>query len=107
MFYILWEYRVRKGRRKEFEQHYNSKGTWARLFRLAPGFVQTVLLQDETSADKFITIDVWKNARAYHAFKRANKAEYERLDLDFESLTSNEKCLGFFKGSGRSSQIPA
>jgi heme-degrading monooxygenase HmoA len=96
VFYILWQFRVKKGRRKEFERHYSSNGTWARLFRRAPGFVETILLQNSNALHEYLTIDIWKSKAAHRAFLRRYKKEYEQIDRECERLTSSETLIGKF-----------
>ena len=66
------------------------------LFRQAPGFLQTIVLCDETDPCRFVTIDRWENADAYRAFRCAFSQQYSDLDKACESLTLRETLLGSF-----------
>ena len=45
-FVTLWEFRVAPGRQAEFERNYGPGGPWIPLFRRAPGYLGSELLQD-------------------------------------------------------------
>jgi heme-degrading monooxygenase HmoA len=92
----LWEFIVEPERVEEFQRHYGPQGSWVELFRQAPGYIQTLLLQDSTDRRRFITIDRWENAEAYHAFRSAFAGQYADLDKRFERLTTRETSLGSF-----------
>ncbi len=97
MLHILWEYRVRPDRRREFEAHYRSDGTWAAFFRGGRGYRETILLSDREEPGRYITIDVWIDLESYHAFSEQHAREYEEIDRRCEELTDEERCLGFFE----------
>ena len=90
----LWEFTVAAARQAEFEAHYGPDGSWAQLFRLADGYLGTELLRDRANPLRYLTIDRWESREAWQAFRRAHTAEYERLDREFESLTTREVPLG-------------
>jgi len=94
----LWEFIVEPEHTAEFERHYGPDGSWVALFRQAPGYIQTLLLRDSTDRRRFITIDRWENADAYHAFRAAFSRQYAELDRRCEKLTARETSLGAFDG---------
>ena len=102
MLYVVWEFRVKKARRREFEQHYSATGTWARFFRKGRGYRGTVLLHDRRRPARYLTIDRWDSLAAYHHFRRRHEKHYAALDKQFARLTEKETCLGYFATAGRS-----
>lgn len=64
----LWEFHVRAESRDEFERHYGPEGSWAALFRRAPGYLGTHLLRDRATDGRYLTIDRWQSEAAYRAF---------------------------------------
>ncbi len=92
----LWEFIVKPGRLEEFQRQYGPGGPWVALFRRAPGYIDTLLLRDRTDAQRFITIDRWKNADAHRAFRSLFSREYAELDARCEHLTARETSLGEF-----------
>lgn len=95
-FTSVWEFRVRPGQDTAFLEHYGPEGTWARLFRRAPGFVETLLLRDLEAPLRFLTVDRWESAAAYREFRQRFDAEYLELDRLCEGLAETEVPLGQF-----------
>lgn len=96
----LWEFSVAPARRAEFEAHYGPQGTWARLFRRANGYLGSELLRDRSDPLRYLTIDRWESREAWQAFRRDHAADYERLDREFEGLTTREAPLGEYEPAG-------
>ncbi|MGY4517245.1 antibiotic biosynthesis monooxygenase family protein [Lysobacter sp. HA18] len=92
----IWEFHVAPGQHNEFERHYGPHGTWVQLFRKADGHVETLLLNDRTSPDRYVTVDRWCDEQAFDAFRAAFGEQYEKLDRECERLTVSERSLGVF-----------
>lgn len=91
MYTIIWRFTVRPGFTADFERHYASGGTWARLFRRYPGYLGTDLLRDTAAPNVYITIDRWTSPDAFAA---ARGPEYAALDETCAGLTEREEKLG-------------
>lgn len=92
----LWEFIVKPEQVAEFQRHYGPDGSWVALFREAPGYIDTLLLQDRANPLRFITIDRWQSADAHSAFRTAFAHQYAELDARFSHLTVQETSLGVF-----------
>ena len=92
MHVILWRYRVRPGREREFEAAYGPDGAWARLFGADPGFLGTELMR--ASDEAYLTLDRWMSGEAFDAFHARNAVAYAALDADCATLTECETSLG-------------
>ena len=95
-YVIVWEFRVRRERESEFVQKYGPEGAWARFFRGSAGYRRTELLKDVADIDRYLTLDFWQTEEEFERFRNENRAEYERLDREFEGLTEEETRLGAF-----------
>ena len=94
---IAWEFRVRPEAVAEFERHYGPEGSWAQLFRSAPGYLGSQLLADASTRGLYLTIDRWRSEKEYDSFRRANAGGYAALDAQFEKLTLEERELGRYE----------
>lgn len=94
MFTTVWEYEVGPDRRSEFIEVYGATGAWVALFRRAPGYRETVLLQDVARPERFITLDRWVSREAYEEFLESLQSAYQALDRKTAGLTRNEHHLG-------------
>lgn len=92
----LWEFYVPPGLQSEFEQHYSPDGTWAHLFRSSAGYIETILLKDQSTADRYVTVDRWRDEDAFRVFRTVFSQQYERLDRECARLTKGEQSLGIF-----------
>lgn len=93
---IVWEFRAQPERIAAFEAAYGPEGIWAKLFRTAEGFIETLLLKDGEVAGRYLTVDRWTSAEAFEAFRRDRKQDYERLDRELEGLCAEERRIGAF-----------
>lgn len=96
-FSYVWEFDVPAEAETEFLAHYGPGGTWARLFRRAPGYLDTQLYRDRRLAGRYLTVDHWRDEAAFRAFRREFAAEFETLDRACEGLTRREAHLGDFE----------
>ncbi len=100
MYVILWEFRVRQGREKEFEEAYGPAGTWGRFFARGEGYRGTDLHRDLAGGRRYVTIDRWTSQAAYETFRDRHREEYEAIDARCEALTEHESPLGSFASVG-------
>jgi heme-degrading monooxygenase HmoA len=98
----IWAFKVHPEHVDAFRQHYGEGGAWTQLFRRARGYVGTRLLQDETDASRFVTIDTWRSAEDYEAFRSAYASEYAALDRLCEGFTLEETLIGRYSSTGTS-----
>ena len=96
MFVILWEFEVKPGCEKRFEDSYGPDGDWARFFGRDAHYRETRLLRDAVGTNRYVTADFWDSREAYETFQQENREEYHALDASFESLTVRETQLGSF-----------
>ena len=97
MIQIIWEFRVADGRETDFERHYGPSGTWVQLFRRASEFIGTDLLADADVPGRYLTVDRWKDLKAYESFRQEFAAEYKRIDEEMEAMTERERRVGVFE----------
>ena len=95
-YVIVWEFRVRQGKEREFVEQYGPEGSWAQLFRRSGGYIRTELVRDVADRFRFLTLDYWQTEEEFNDFHQRNLAEYQRLDKELEGLTEEEARLGAF-----------
>jgi heme-degrading monooxygenase HmoA len=100
MLVRVWRYHVAEPQRAEFERRYGADGDWARLFRLADGYLGTQLLRDPLAPGVYLTLDRWRSAADFHAFLAHFGARYAALDQASDALTSEETDLGQYEDTG-------
>ncbi len=96
MYEIFWEYEIRPGQTAAFEKLYGADGEWARLFRQADGYVETLLFRDTDRPTRYLTIDRWRSRAAFDTFFEAAGPVYVALDRRGDALTVRERRIGAF-----------
>jgi heme-degrading monooxygenase HmoA len=95
VFVVVWEYEVRPGAEAAFEAMYGAHGPWVALFREFNGYVGTELLRSD-SGGRYLTLDRWRSAQDYTAFRANLPPRYAELDARGDALTLHERSLGQF-----------
>ena len=95
-YLIIWEFRVRAGVERRFEEAYGPQGDWAQFFARGAGYVRTELNHDLKDSRRYVTLDFWVSREAYESFRREYTAEYKALDQEFEKMTEEELEVGKF-----------
>ena len=96
-FVMVWEFRVRSGKGREFERIYGPDGVWVRFFRRGQGYLRTELIRDLKTPRRYLTIDIWTSREAYSRFKKKNRVEYQAIDERCGALTEDEVKIGEFR----------
>ena len=97
MFVIVWQFRPKKGKEKEFERVYGPDGEWVTFFRKGAGYIETKLWKALDPEGGYLTIDRWSSGEAYNDFRRSNQTEYDAIDMRCEELTEREALIGYFE----------
>ena len=97
MIRIVWRFRAKPNKQKEFLSAYSWKGKWAKLFGRAPEYQGTLLLQDTADPLSYLVIDRWESVDSYARFQQLFAPDYEYLDRQCNELTDEETYLGMFK----------
>ena len=95
-YVIVWEFRVRPGKEKDFVEKYDPRGIWVQFFLRGQGYIRTELVRDVAGPQRFLTLDYWRSEDEFTTFREQNLAEYERMDKEFAGLTEQETRLGAF-----------
>jgi heme-degrading monooxygenase HmoA len=97
LFVALWEFEVKPGYEKKFEEVYGAEGVWVKLFLQDSQYRGTRLVRDTARERVYLTLDFWETREAHEWFKKENAAEYERIDKECEGMTVREKKLGEYE----------
>lgn len=92
----IWSYRVKPEWRERFRDAYGPSGEWVAFFARSADFVRTDLLADEKDANRFVTVDYFRNAEARAALVAAHAGEYQAIDKRWQDATLEESFVGAF-----------
>ena len=93
MFVRIWQYDVAEGREEDFERIYAADGDWAALFAVSDGHLGTELYRCIGTAGRYITVDRFSSAVAWHRLLEEHGHGYAELDRLAEATTSSEHEL--------------
>lgn len=96
-YHYIWEYRVRADRIDQFHDLYGPEGGWVQLFKLSPGYIDTLLLQDRDDPTRFVTIDSWRSYQAWRNWRTHVEHEFQELERRGEEMTLAEHHVGDFE----------
>jgi heme-degrading monooxygenase HmoA len=102
---IIWEFQVRAGMEKQFEEVYGPEGGWAKLFSRDAAYLGTELIRDLKAARRYVTLDYWSSEQAYDDFRNRYLGEYKALDKKCETLTEGEQEIGRFTPCGANTLV--
>jgi heme-degrading monooxygenase HmoA len=91
MYVAVWKFIAKPGREADFERHYGPDGSWAALFRNAPGYVRTELYRGDDNS--YLTVDYWETVETWLEFRAARGREYAALDDELAALTEREEAV--------------
>ena len=91
MFIVIWKFKIRKSREKDFLGLYGNNGEWVRMFKGGRGYVATELIKDVFESDIYITIDRWQSRDLYEKFLEDSKVKFQAIDKKGENLTQLEE----------------
>jgi heme-degrading monooxygenase HmoA len=95
-YIYIWEFIVNADSQALFEKEYGFHGSWVRLFRKGEGYLNTELYHDRDDPTRYLTVDHWISKEAYETFRNLYAKEFEDLDHECSSFTSQETFLGSF-----------
>ena len=93
---IIWEFQVRPGMEKQFEEVYGPQGEWARLFSRDEAYLGTELIRDSKVPRRYVTLDYWSSEKAYDNFRNCHRESYKAIDQKCEAMTEGEREIGRF-----------
>jgi quinol monooxygenase YgiN len=97
MIHIIWEFKVNPSQAAAFEKIYGPQGAWAELFCESKEYHGTILMKDNASSDRYLTIDRWDNLKAFENFKAQHIKTYTDIDHKCEKLMLAERKVGVFE----------
>lgn len=96
MFAYIWEYQIDPRATETFEAVYGPEGEWIQLFSKSRKYLKTELLKDQSTPNRYLTIDYWASREDLSKFRETYSREYARLDKICDALTVSEKQIGEF-----------
>ena len=96
MIAIMWQFDVKNGRDKEFEQLYGVDGEWTVMNRQSRSYLGTSFLHDQNRLSRYIVIEYWSEMIVYERHQASRSAMVDVLKARSRTLVESVEPLGIF-----------
>ena len=96
MIAIMWQFDVKNGREKEFEQLYGADGEWIAMNRQSRSYLGTSFLRDQNRSSRYIIVEYWSEMIVYEQHRESRSAAIASLEERSATLVDSVEPLGIF-----------
>ena len=96
MIAVVWQFDVKPGREKEFEQFYGVDGEWTAMNRHSRSYLGTSFLRDQNRPTRYVLIEYWSEMLVYEEHKSFRRDQFASLDKLQQALVASVQPLGLF-----------
>lgn len=96
MIAIMWQFDVKPGREKEFEQLYGVDGDWTQINRQTRSYLGSSFLRDQSSASRYVVIEYWSEMLVYEQHRVYRSDAVATLEQRSAELVESTEPLGIF-----------
>jgi len=96
MIAIVWQFDVRPGREREFEQFYGADGEWTTINRFSRSYLGSSFLRDQALPSRYMAIEYWSEMLVYEEHKEYHTRQIVVLEARRDELVASVEPLGVF-----------
>ncbi len=96
MIAIMWQFDVKPGREKEFEQLYGVDGEWTQVNRQTRSYLGSSFLRDQSLASRYIVIEYWSEMLVYEQHRVYRSDAVASLEERSAALVGSTEPMGVF-----------
>jgi heme-degrading monooxygenase HmoA len=96
MIAIMWQFDVKNGREKEFEQLYGADGEWTAVNRHTRSYLGTSFLHDQNRSSRYVVVEYWSEMLVYEQHRTSRSAAIASLEDRSRTLVDAVEPLGIF-----------
>lgn len=96
MIAIMWEFNVKRGREREFEQLYGADGEWTAMNRQTRSYLGSSFLKDQAEPSRYIIVEYWSEMLVYEQHRTYRAAAMTSLETRRAKLVDAVEPLGIF-----------
>jgi quinol monooxygenase YgiN len=93
---IVWQFDVRPGRAKDFEDLYGADGAWTQLSRRSREFLGSSFLRDIASDHRYLLVEYWGEMVIYEKHLADFSREVDELEHQRAEIIEHREALGVF-----------
>jgi hypothetical protein len=96
MIAIVWQFEIRSGREKEFEEFYGAEGDWTAASRLSRSYLGSSFLRDQNRDSRYLVIEYWSEMIVSEQHKPYRQDQIPQLVARRDELVAAIEPLGIF-----------
>jgi len=96
MIAIMWQFDVKNGREKEFEQLYGADGEWTAVNRHTRSYLGTSFLHDQNRSSRYVVVEYWSEMLVYEQHRSYRSDVVASIENRQQELIDSVEPLGVF-----------
>src|SRR5262249_24353911 len=96
MIAIVWQFDVRPGCNKEFEEFYGANGPWTSMNRRSRSYLGSSFLSDQNIASRYLIVEYWSEMLVYERHQTDHQHDVDALVARRKDLVVSMEPLGIF-----------
>ena len=96
MIAVIWQFDVKPGREKEFEELYGADGEWTALNRQTRSYLGSSFMRDQNQSARYLLVEYWSEMLVYEQHRTTRVATIEQIEKRRAELVDVVEPLGIF-----------
>ena len=96
MIAVIWQFNVKPGREKEFEELYGADGEWTALNRQTRSYLGSSFMRDQNQSARYLLVEYWSEMLVYEQHRTTRVATIEQIEQRRAELVDVVEPLGIF-----------
>ena len=96
MIAVVWQFDVKQGREKEFEELYGADGDWTALSRQTRSYLGSSFLRDQNRSSRYLLIEYWSEMIVYEQHRTARSTLIESIEARRAEMLEAVEPLGIY-----------
>jgi hypothetical protein len=93
---VVWQFQVRPGKQREFEQFYGADGEWSNLARRSRSFLGSSFMRDQASDTSYLLVEYWSEMVVYERHRRSVSTDLRTIEERRDVLCETILPMGIF-----------
>jgi len=96
MIAIMWQFEVKQGSAKDFEQLYGVEGEWTAMNRHSRSYLGSSFLRDQNQSSRYVVVEYWSEMLVYEQHRAYRSEAIDTLEQRSRALVESVVPLGLF-----------
>ena len=96
MIAVMWQYEVKRGCEREFEDVFGADGEWTAINRHTRSYLGSSFLRDQNRSSRYILIEYWSEMVVYEQRRTYRSDAIKSLEQRRDRLIDAVEPMGIF-----------